>query len=315
MPSRPLGRVNFGCSTFIGFFLLAGVAFMAFGWPRYIDRNGTAASGVIQEKRESIRIWYAEWYRRFEIIAAYSAAGQPMTRHAICDVDEKTFDSLRVGDRVPVHYFPALLVQPLIAADHLEPCSPFVISWRSDLVQRLSVAIVPLLALFFAWRFLRIRLAGWLLLPWLFFALYYLVVPRLEPEPAQPVAATAQVDFVNEVTKIHFGRRRRSDIELFHPYEIVRLRFAAPGKNTPVTAVDKVDKGSVPNLAKGQTVPIVYDAGNPRIVRLQQGTREFSRQAGGEVILLGAVMLGLVLLAAGIGRLLRRAAGPTRSIS
>ena len=41
-------------------------------------------------------------------------------------------------------------------------------------------------------------------------------------------------------------------IPLGQPYEIVRLRFLPPGKDTPVTAVDKVDRGSVPNLQKGQ---------------------------------------------------------------
>jgi hypothetical protein len=43
---------------------------MAFGWPLYVDHNGTPASGVIEEKRENIRVRrYGNWYRRFELVA------------------------------------------------------------------------------------------------------------------------------------------------------------------------------------------------------------------------------------------------------
>lgn len=57
-----------------------------------------------------------------------------------------------------------------------------------------------------------------------------------------------------------------------------------------MTAVDKVDRESVPNLQKGQIVDIVYDAGNPRIARLRQGTRQFARQARTQVLLVGVLL-------------------------
>lgn len=300
--------VRRGCSGLITFLFLCVGLFMAFGWGAYVDRMGAPARGVVTEKSENIRIWYSEWYRRFELIAAYSIPGQPMARHAVCDVDEKTFDSFRVGDAVAVHYFPALLVQPFVPAAHLQPCSALAgISFSSSASRHLAVVFLPLLVILLLWRLLRIRFAAWLLLPWLCFAAPYLILPHVEPEPARPVAASAQVDSVDEINSIDISERRRhEEIPLLHPYEMVRLRFLPSGRDTPVTAVDKVDKGSVPNLGKGQIVAIVYSAANPRVVRLQQGTREFARQAGTEMLLLAAVFCVLSMIALAIGSFFRR---------
>lgn len=300
-----------GCSGLIFLFFLCLGLFMAFGWGTYVDRKGTPARGVVTEKFENIRIWYGEWYRRFQLTAAYST-GQGMARHAVCDVDEKTFDSFRVGDSVPVHYFPALLVQPFVSAAHLEPCSALaIISFSSSVSHRLAVVFLALLAILLLWRVLRMRLAGWLLLPWLCFAAPYLILPHVDAEPGQPVASSAQVDSVSEVESIDIGERRRhEEIPLLHPYQMVLLRFTPPGKDRPVTAVDKVDKGSVPNLGRGQTVAIWYDARNPRIVRLQQGTRDFAGHARTEMLLLAAALGVLSLVPLAIGWFFRRMARP-----
>lgn len=287
--------------------VLAGTGlFMAFGWPIYLDRKGTAASAVIKEKRENIRVWYAEWYRRFQIQAAYSYPGRSWGHETICDVDEKTFDSLRVGDSVPVHYIAPLFAQPFVAADHLAPCSPLAsISFSSSIGHRLVVAGIPLLVILFLWQVLRIRRAVWLLFVWILIAALYVGLPRVEPEPSRPVAATAQVDGVDEISVLQLGHKRQDDLALLHPYQIVRLRFLPPGKNAAVTAVDQVDKGSVPDLRIGQNVAIVYDSQNPRIARLQQGTRQYARQAGTEVLVVFGILALLALIPLGFGRFFR----------
>src|SRR5579871_6312674 len=120
--SRP---ARSGCSTLAALLLLAFGLFMAFGWPLYVDRSGTAAAGQITEKRENIHVWYSDWSRRFEVLASYPIPGQRVRRTTSCYVDQKTFDSLRTGGDIAVHYLPRMPFQPFFAVDHLEPCSPF----------------------------------------------------------------------------------------------------------------------------------------------------------------------------------------------
>lgn len=79
----------------------------------------------------------------------------------ICDVEQRTYDSLHAGDRVTVHYFPTLLQQPFIPATHLSPCTPAAnFGSNPDLYRRLVIVFGSLLAILFVWLLLRIRLAA-----------------------------------------------------------------------------------------------------------------------------------------------------------
>lgn len=139
-------------------------------------------------------------------------------------MDEQAFDSFRVVASVAVHYFPALFVQPFVTADHLAPCSPLAsINFSWSVSKPLAVALRPLLAILLLWRLFRIRRATWLLLPWMFFTLTYLGLPRVEAKPGRPVLRTAQVDWVDDITALGLSRRRGEYIPLGQPYEIVRL--------------------------------------------------------------------------------------------
>lgn len=272
-------RAGFGCSS-VGALMLAVLAGGAIiGWPIYLETAGTAASAVITEKRESVSIEYDEWFRRFQVMASYSIPGQSIQYRAICDVDEKTYDSLHPGNAVVVHYFRKLLNQPFLPATHLSPCSNFAsISVNSRVFVPLALIFTALLAIVFLYRVLRIRMAAWLLLAWLCFTVGYLVLPRAEPDPRRPVTATATVDTITSIDTV--GETDNSDgIPLQQPYQIVRLKFVPEGMDTGVTAIDKVDEDSVPGLKEGQSAAIVYDAANPRVARLRDGTRSFPRQA------------------------------------
>lgn len=222
---------------------------------------------------------------------------------------EKIFDSLRVGEPVQVHYFGAFLFQPLVTADHLSPCSPLAsFSLSSSSSKRLAAVAVPMLAILVLWRLFRVRPAAWLLLPWVCFGLYSLGLPRVEPEPVQPLMAKAQVDGVDEVTALELSERKEEDLPLLYPYQIVRLRFRAAGKDTPVTAVDKVDvdKEASRVWSNGQTVDIVYDAQNPRIARIEHGSRRCPGHARTEVLVFTALMCSQVALPFALRGLFRR---------
>ena len=292
-----------GCSMVVGPIVLCVVLFIIFGWPKYLSRYGTVAPGVITEKHENIHIFGDFWTRRFEVVAAYSIPGQHRAR---CYVDEKTYDSLHPGNRVTVHYFAALLQQPFIPATELSPCAGAFLGFQWPLIRPLLIAFAPLLVFLFLWRVLRMKVFVWLLLLWLGLAFACAELPREEALPQHPVSATATIYIVRTIKTLGGGNNSRS-IRLQHPYQMVVLEFMPPGMDTPVKAVDKVDAGSVPELNVGQSVNIFYDAANPRIARLQQGTRNFPGQARTTVILLAGAWILLLAIGAGISAFFRRA--------
>ena len=285
-----------GCSglgvAFLCLICVAGVC-----WPIVLNSIGASANGVIQEKFEGIKIEYGDWFRHFQVTAAYALPGQPLQRSAICDVDEKTYDSLRIGSPVEVRYLRNFPPQPFLTTARLAPCSIVGISMGPS-VWRLLVIGVGLLMILFIWWILRVRIILWVLLGWICFSAAYAVMPRLEPQPHVPVTTTATVKDV--ITIDALGETSESDgIPLQHPYQIVELKFVPHGMDAPVVAIDKIDQDSISGLKPGENVPIAYDAGNPRIARLQDGTRKFPAQAWIEVALccaalaiVGALLLG-----------------------
>ena len=294
-----------GCSGLIaaGFFVcaFAGILF----WPKYVDANGGVAPGVISQKNESVRIHYGEWYRSFEIIATYEISGQRFEHRAGCNVDEGTYDSLHVGNGVTVHYLLNMLSQPFFPVTHLSPCSTLAsVNANPAVMTNLAVAFAALLVILFLWRVVRVRLAGWLLIPWAGVFFFYFCMPRLEPAPDQPRPAKAMVQSIDKITNLLETDDSRG-ISLQHPYEIVRFKFSPEGMDTPVVGVDKIDAGSIPNLKENQTVDVFYDAGHPRIARLQGGTRLFPGQARTTVLLTCGAIMGFLLVLGMVGWLLR----------
>jgi hypothetical protein len=290
--------------------LLIGSAIVA--WPVVLDAIGTRTSGVIAEKHEIVRVFSGDWFRHFEIIASYSVPGHPLEHRAVCDVDESTYDSLRKGNAVFVHYIPNLLVQPFIPATHLSPCSTMASISVNTPLRYLALAGIALLPILILWRVFRIRNAVWLLLAWLGLTFAYVVMPRTEPEPQGPVPGTATVDRIARIDKLGDERGSDKSIPLLHPYQVVELKFVPPGMDTAVTAVDKVDENSVPGLKEGQSAAIIYDAAHPRVARLQGGTRLFPRQARTTVLWFGvgfAVLIAIPLTVRGLAGMARRRLG------
>jgi hypothetical protein len=283
--------------------ILAGICLVCYRWDSIIDSVGTAVPGAITEKRETIRTNYADWFRRFQILAAFKAPGYPYERHTICDVDQQIFDSLHVGSPVTVHYVPALLSIPLVSSTHISPCPPWGMFGFNPELYRRSLYLYGSLAIILAIVFvLRIRRAAWLLLPWSALFVFYGICPHTEPMPLQPRPVTAVVkEVVTVKTLVDAGRRHAQPITLAHPYQLVQMQFTPEGRSDPVVAVEAIDPDSVPNLKAGQVLTIHYDAGNPRIANIPGATHMFREQAiqqlGLEYLILVAVLLGLLLFA------------------
>jgi hypothetical protein len=90
---------------------------------------------------------------------------------------------------------------------------------------------------------------------------------------------------------------------------MVALQFIPEGRTDTVQAVDQIDAGSVPGLATGAAVPIEYQTGKPRIVRIAGATRTFPEKAyqavareGGEYLAFFAVLIGLLIFFKSAGK-------------
>jgi hypothetical protein len=57
--------------------------------------------------------------------------------------------------------------------------------------------------------------------------------------------------------------------------ETVDLTFVPVGLQEPVIAVDEIDIASVPGLAKGSVVRVVYPVANPRLALIAGATHRF----------------------------------------
>jgi hypothetical protein len=292
-------KSRFGFSRIFSFVVLAGLAYGFYQWPAFVDAKGSTATGSVTEKRETVRVNFGTWYRRFEIIAAFQTPGSPFVHHAQCDVTQPIYESLHAGDQVAVHYFPTLLQQPFIPATHLGPCTPAGnFGSNPALYRRLTLVFGSLAAILFAWLVLRIQIAGWLLVPWFGFFIVYAVVPRAQPAPVRPLSARATVRSVTTVDTLISGstsaRHYSPPLKLDHPFQLVQLEFIPARASEPVVALDSVDLNSIAGLAPKQMVDIDYDEDNPRIARIHGGTRHFPEQALRQLMTMYGAMAALL---------------------
>jgi hypothetical protein len=279
--------------------IFAGICLVSYRWDAIIDSLGTAVPGSITEKRESIRTNYADWFRRFQIVAAYKTPGYPLERHTICDVDQEIFDGLHTGSPVTVHYLPGLVSIPILPATHISPCPPWGIFGSNPDLYRRSLYLYGSLAIILGVLFLlRIRRVAWLLLPWSALFLVYGICPHVEPVPLEPRPVKAVVKQITLVrTIMDSGRRYHEEpIVLNHPYQLVQLQYTPQGRLEPVMAVDSIDSNSIPALTVGQVLNVDYDARNPRVARIPGATRMFREQAIWQLGLIYSVMVAVLLL-------------------
>lgn len=294
-----------GCFAIVVLVFLVCAFAAILSWPKYVDANGQQALAVISQKKESVTLQYGEWFRRFQIAAIYTISGQRFDHPASCDVDERTFSSLRLGNSVSVHYLLHRSSQSFLPASHLSPCSAWASLYANPAVSRaLAAALGALLVILFSWRVLRIKIAAWLLVPWSGVFLFYVCLPRVEPMPEQSRLAKATVQSVTTITHL-LASDGRFSINLQHPFQIVVFKFSPANFDASVVGIDKVDLDSVPNLKENQSLDIWYEPAHPRIARLRQGTRLFPGQARLTVSLICGAFMGLILLVSLLGWLLR----------
>jgi hypothetical protein len=263
---------------------------MLLGGSVWLDRNGTPVVATVSSKREEIAQHDSpggDWSRWYRVGVEFEHSdGAP--RIATLTVLRARFDSLRVGDHIPIRYLPAF---PLYARAADGSTVQVLRDAGSELVgNRFLTWLVIWLVMGGAalWLVARIGTPAVFAVGavWIAFA-FPLLFPAPTPIRLGPAEATAKVDDIRLITKSPAGRYVRThgggnvDLglrELRMPYQIVQFRFAMPGGADSVLGVDAVDSASVRGLSVGAMLPVRYDTGAPREARLSLGARSFREE-------------------------------------
>ena len=90
--------------------------------------------------------------------------------------------------------------------------------------------------------------------------------------PREPRGAwretTAIVRDVRHITEYRIGRSSSTLRQLPWAYDVVELSFVPEGREQALTAVDVIERGSVPELIEGQQVRIIAPVDEPRAARI-----------------------------------------------
>jgi hypothetical protein len=253
----------------------------------WLDRRGEVVDAVVKSKQEDVTVeqvpegGWDRWYR-VGVEFSTSASGLGM---ATVNLPEQRYDSLHLGDTLPVRYLPSF---PLIART-VDRSTADVI-WEAT--TRLAAA--PFLAAFLPWLAIGL-VALWIAsrigtpvvviagLAWIgaAFPLLFSAPPPLPPVTTETTARVHALTLVakspaRQASRRRSGRSRSDSIRrLAVPYQVVQLRIAVPGRPDSVLAVDAVDSASAVGLKVGSMVPVRYDPSSPREARLSRASRSF----------------------------------------
>jgi hypothetical protein len=84
--------------------------------------------------------------------------------------------------------------------------------------------------------------------------------------------------------------------QLATPYRLVAAEFTPVGSRSAVMMVDAVDEESVPSLAVGDQIRVVYSRAEPRRARLDAGKRTFPAANAGDRRIAAGIGAGLLLV-------------------
>jgi hypothetical protein len=292
--------------------LLMGLALLL-GGSLWLDRKGTPVTATVVRKHEELSVHDSprgEWSRDYRVGVEFRTADGAIGSSSV-RVSRARFDSLRMGEHIAIRYFPAL---PRYArtADRAtgqvlrEALSVFLDD--SFLTPLLTWLVMGAAGLWILAQFTTaaVFVAGVI---WIVAALF-LLFPAPRPIRLGTAETRASIEDVRLVTKSPSGRYVRThggtgrvDLgfqNLAKPYQVVRFRFAVPGRADSLLGADAVDSASVPDLGVGATLPVRYDPRTPRDARLRVGGRTFRERnryhlrwpvvGTGALILLGAAL-------------------------
>ena len=267
--------------------LLMGVALLL-GGSLWLDHKGTPVIATVVRKHEELSVHDSprgEWSRDYRVGVEFRTVGGAIGSSSV-RVARDRFDSLHIGDHISIRYLPALphyarMADRSTARVLREALTVFLDD--SFLTPLLAWLVIGAAAL---WMLAQISTAAVFIsgVVWLV-AARFLLFPTPSPIRLGAAETSARIEDVRLVTKSPSGRYVRThgstgriDLgfqNLTKPYQVVRFRFAVPGRPDSLPGADAVDSASVPGLGAGAILPVRYDPRTPRDARLGVGRRTF----------------------------------------
>ena len=296
---------------------------IVFGVPVALALTGVPTVASVEAKQERVRVvgYTGHWYHSYRLVLHYKppnvASADFTTRSPVSDsvtlnvsATRDAFDRARVGSKVAVVYLP---YRPSIGrlADRS------FVDLLSEIYALPDVRIGLLMML-------AIGLAVWISARTPNFRLRYPVLKAVRvgiftvcfltamtgmwlgfqnpsPVPESAVNDSADARVVTwrriDITLFSLSNSNHSSSPLAQPFDVVELEFTPTALGQLVHAADAVDSGSVRGLEQGDVLRIRYDAGAPRTIRIQGGTRTYraknARDIGEQILFSMAVLLAL----------------------
>jgi hypothetical protein len=308
--------------TILLFFGAVGFISMPFVMAsRALDERGIEIPGRIYHKDEYIRVRSSDWERSRDVTIEYTIPETGGVSYFDVHPDEPQFDMLRTGQPVRVKYLrrrdvPAVPMADFLWQMHALPMVRFMNLRKTAIdpgIIRAVEALGSLAVLFILWRTTRNNLFAWATGLGAAAGLGFLLLqgfPRPTPAPlAEVLRGSGTVKTISRIDKLFAGTRSRGMVA-DQPVDVVGIEFVPEGRTEVVTAVDLIDRGSVPGLKEKSTVPIRYESRSPRTAWIEGATRGFPRRNLSGIILqialTLAVLAGLLFATQWIGRAFRR---------
>jgi hypothetical protein len=294
-----------------------------------IDQRGVNVAGRVVSKDEYIRVHYTSWTRSFDVSVRYDPPDRGGVAFMNAQVGPDEFDKLRTGDLVTLHYLrqqdlPDYSVLRTLREIHMLPtvrlADKHTWSGLAEIIDAHVLAITAVLGVALVltlWRMLGIPGFTWAVAGCVGLAIaisYITDFPRPMPAPQNNVrTAMGTVKSLERCTWLFRGNRQRG-FRAEQPIQIVSVQFVPEGRPEPVVAVDLIDDGSVPALREKGSVPVEYDASEPRHAYIRAATRHFpernlrglATQGIAVVALFAGVLIVVTTLSKGYRRLIER---------
>jgi hypothetical protein len=264
--------------------------------------------GVVAAKSETVHVRHAKWERHEEVTFRYRSPDYEGDQFFKSAPGLRRYDTLRIGDKVQLHYLRLADVPGVPGARVLHGLHalPFVrladertfsaveravAGPTGSIVGLVAGAIVGLFIL----RRMKSPIFNWALGVSVAAGIVLLLLYDFPRPTAAPVAAvqaaTGTVTSIERITRI-FDGTHSSGMDVDQPVQVVGVEFVPAGRSEPVLAVDLIDEGSIPGLREKSTVRVSYEATNPRKAHIQGAKRDFATRN-----ILGMIVTGILCCA------------------
>jgi hypothetical protein len=277
----------------------------------WIDAHGITIPGKVYSKREEVAVRHSGWKRSAAATVEYYPPDEAGVEFYTVQLDPETYDALRVGQTVQLHYLrredvPAVPLSKFLLELHALPQTRLANRRALAGLERflegdatfVAAAIGVIALLLVLWRIARKAAFGWALGACAVVSFALMMIhdfPRPTPRPSVDVRqGSGRVKSVDRINRLFDGQRSRG-IDADQPIDVVGVEFIPEERTERVMAVDLIDSGSIAGLKENMQVPIEYESRSPRTAYIRGAKRNFASANLAGIGVEGALWIGVLV--------------------